>query len=67
MNCTRNPSIEEPPRPTNERSVARPAPRRVPDARPLDVRATDIAGRFFSGCPDLAEEHDRYLCEAFDS
>lgn len=29
--------------------------------------ALSLAGRFRSGCVDLAEEHDRYLDEAFDS
>ncbi len=30
-------------------------------------RALAAAGRFGSGVPDLAENHDRYLEEAFDS
>lgn len=29
--------------------------------------ALALAGRFRSGCHDLAEDHDRYLDEAFDS
>ena len=29
-------------------------------------RVGEIKGRFVSGCPDLAEAHDRYLDEAFD-
>ena len=30
-------------------------------------RAQALAGRFRSGCRDLAEDHDRYLDEASDS
>ena len=28
-------------------------------------RALDVAGRFSSGCADVASEHDRYLTESF--
>ena len=37
------------------------------DRDALARRAHDLAGRFRSGCGDLAEEHDRHLDEAFDS
>ena len=30
-------------------------------------RALAVAGRYRSGCRDLAEEHDKYLGDAFDS
>ena len=30
-------------------------------------RALALAGRYRSGCRDLAEDHDKYLDEAFDS
>ena len=30
-------------------------------------RALAVAGRYRSGCRDLAEEHDNYLGDAFDS
>lgn len=30
-------------------------------------RARSLPGRFRSGCKDLAEHHDRYVDEAFDS
>ncbi len=43
------------------------ARRPLADQAALARRARDLAGRFRSGCPDLAEEHDRYLDEAFDS
>ena len=43
------------------------ARRPAPDVRELARRARDLEGRFRSGGPDLAEEHDRYLDEAFDS
>ncbi len=43
------------------------ARRPLADRAALACRARDVAGRFRSGCPDLAEEHDRYLDEAFDS
>lgn len=39
----------------------------VADRDALVRRAHDLAGRFRSGCRDLAEEHDRHLDEAFDS
>ena len=42
------------------------ARRPAPDARKLALRACDLKGRFRSGCPDLAEAHDRYLDDAFD-
>lgn len=42
--------------------------RRAPlDRKELRRRARQLAGRFQSGQPDLAEEHDRFLDEAFDS
>ena len=37
------------------------------DRGELARRALALAGRYRSGCPDLAEDHDRYLDEAFDS
>ena len=43
------------------------ARRPVADRDELVRRALALAGRYRSGCPDLAEEHDRYLDEAFDS
>ena len=43
------------------------ARRPTPDVRELARRARDLRGRFRSGCPDLAEAHDRYLDDAFDS
>ena len=43
------------------------ARRPMTDRAELARRAGDFAGRFRSGCPDLAEAHDRYLDEAFDS
>ena len=43
------------------------ARRPAPDVRELARRARDLEGRFRSGCPDFAEEHDRYLDEAFGS
>ena len=43
------------------------ARRPAPDVRELARRARDLEGRFRSGCPDLAEDHDRHLDEAFDS
>lgn len=30
-------------------------------------RAIAAVGRYRSGCPDLSEEHDLYLTEAYDS
>ena len=43
------------------------ARRPTPDVRELALRARALRGRFRSGCPDLAEAHDRYLDDAFDS
>ena len=43
------------------------ARRRIVDRGELARRALGLAGRFRSGCLDLAEDHDRYLDEAFDS
>ena len=43
------------------------AHRRAPDIQELARRARSLKGRFRSGCPDLAEAHDRYLDEVFDS
>lgn len=43
------------------------ARRQGPDIRELARRARDLEGRFRSGHPDLAEEHDRYLHDGFDS
>ena len=43
------------------------ARRPIAERAVLSRRARAVAGRFRSGCPDLAEEHDRYLDEAFDS
>lgn len=43
------------------------ARRRGPDVQELARRARGLKGRFRSGCPDLAEAHDRYLDDAFDS
>ena len=43
------------------------ARRRVVDRGELTSRALALAGRFRSGCRDLAEDHDRHLDEAFDS
>ena len=43
------------------------ARRPVPDVRELARRARGLRGRFRSGCPELAEAHDRYLDDAFDS
>ena len=42
------------------------ARRPAPDARELVRRARNLRGRFRSGCPDLAEAHDRYLEDAFN-
>lgn len=39
--------------------------RRPTDRGALARRARELAGRFRSGRPDLAEEHDRHLEEAF--
>ena len=38
----------------------------VPEPATRRQRAAAAAGRFHSGCGDLAEEHDRYLAEAFE-
>ena len=43
------------------------ARRRTPDIQDLARRARALEGRFRSGHPDLAEAHDRYLDDAFDS
>ena len=43
------------------------ARRHVVDRGELARRALALAGRFRSGCRDLAEDHDRHLDEAFDS
>ena len=53
--------------PSEERSVTGLARRCAPDIRPFDRRVYGIAGRFYSGCPMLAEEHDCYLDDAFGS
>lgn len=37
----------------------------IPDVKSQRQRAVASAGRFHSGCGDLAEDHDRYLAEAF--
>lgn len=37
------------------------------DSEETARRALALAGRFRSGCDDLAEDHDRYLDEVFDS
>ena len=50
-----------------ETSVAGLERRCNPDIRPFDRRGYGIAGRFYSGCPMLAEEHDCYLDDAFGS
>ena len=43
------------------------ARRRTPDIQDLAMRARGLKGRFRSGHPGLAEAHDRYLDDAFDS
>ena len=43
------------------------ARRRTPNIQDLAKRARGLKGRFRSGYPDLAEAHDRYLDDAFDS
>ena len=43
------------------------ARRPMRDRRELIRRARDLAGRYHSGCPDVAENHDRYLEDVFDS
>lgn len=42
------------------------ARRPLVDRPELLRRAEALAGRFRSGRPDLAEEHDRHLAEAFE-
>ncbi len=37
------------------------------DRRALLDRARALTGRFYSGYSDVAEHHDRYLDEAYDS
>ncbi|SNB46506.1 ribbon-helix-helix domain-containing protein [Geobacter sp. DSM 9736] len=37
----------------------------VPDDKTRRQKAAAAAGRFHSGCGDLAKEHDRYVAEAF--
>lgn len=37
----------------------------VPEPGTRLRRAAAAAGRFHSGCSDLAEEHDRYLAEVY--
>lgn len=37
------------------------------DRSDLLGRARDLTGRFHSGFPDVAENHDRHLDEAYDS
>ena len=43
------------------------AARRDPDRAELLRRARSVFGKFNSGLPDLAENHDHYLAEDFDS
>ena len=43
------------------------ARRPVRDRRDLLQRAHALTGRFHSGSPDIAINHDRYLDEAYDS
>lgn len=43
------------------------AARREPDRTELLRRARAVFGTFNSGLPDLAENHDHYLAEDFDS
>ena len=38
----------------------------APHVWELARRARSLEGRFRSDCPDLAEEHDRYLDDAFN-
>lgn len=37
----------------------------VPEPKTQRQRAAGVAGRFHSGCGDLAEQHDHYLAEAY--
>ena len=41
--------------------------RPIVDRHKLARRALALAGRYRSGCRDLAEDHDQHLDEAFDS
>ena len=43
------------------------ARRHVVDRGEVARRALALAGRYRSGCRDLAEDHDVHLAEAFDS
>lgn len=43
------------------------ARRHVVDRGEVARRALALAGRYRSGCRDLAEDHDAHLDEAFDS
>lgn len=43
------------------------ARRPVRERRKLLARANALAGRFHSGCTDVATEHDQHLAEAYDS
>jgi len=43
------------------------ARRHVVDRGEVARRALTLAGRYRSGCRDLAEDHDAHLDEAFDS
>ena len=43
------------------------ARRHVVDRDEVARRALALAGRYQSGCRDLAEDHDAHLDEAFDS
>ena len=46
-----------------DRSLSAP---REPDREELLRRARAVFGKFNSGLPDLAENHDHYLADAFD-
>lgn len=48
-----------------ERTAERLTPPGPRDARELARRARGLEGRFRSGNPTLAEEHDRFLDDAF--
>ena len=43
------------------------ARRHAVDRGEIACRALALAGRYRSGCSDLAEDHDKHLDEAFDS
>ena len=43
------------------------ARRPVRDRRVLLARASALSGRFHSGYPDVAENHDQHLAKAYDS